>query len=89
MIKKLRIGGVSWNYIQKRNLFIWYFGFEGFKEFTLDDDRNLLNTILYGTEKFDKKDNKITLITLKFSMLEYEKIRKKIDWLILQLIYYN
>ena len=33
--------------------------------------------IVYGTEKFDQKDNKTALITLKFSMLEYEKIRKK------------
>ena len=28
---------------------------------------------LYGIEKFNKRDNKITLITLKFSMQEYEK----------------
>ena len=33
--------------------------------------------IVYGIEKFDQKDNKIALITLKFSMLGYEKIRKK------------
>ena len=52
-------------------------GFEGFKEFILDNDRNILNKIFYGTEKFDKKDNKITQITLKFSMLEYEKIGKR------------
>ena len=28
---------------------------------------------LYGIEKFNKRDNKITLITLKFSMQKYEK----------------
>ena len=62
----------------KKEIFLFdSFGFEGFKEFILDDDRNILNKILYGIEKFDKKDNKVTLITLKFSMLEYEKIRKK------------
>ena len=55
------------------------FGFEGFEEFILDNDKNILNKILYGTEKFDKKDNNVTVITLKFSMLEYEKIRKKRD----------
>ena len=53
------------------------FGFEGFKEFIVDNDRNILNKTLYGIEKFNKRDNKITLITLKFSMLEYEKSRKK------------
>ena len=62
----------------KKEIFLFdSFGFEGFKEFILDDDRNILNKILYGIEKFDKKDNKVTLITLKFSMLEYEKIRNK------------
>ena len=32
--------------------------------------------ILFGIEKFHKKDNKITLITLKFSMNEFQKIKK-------------
>ena len=35
------------------------------------------NKILYGIGKFNKKDNKITLIALKFSMREYEKIKHK------------
>ena len=51
------------------------FGFEGFKEFILQDYQKVLSKILYGTEKFNKKDNKITLITLRFSMKEYEKIK--------------
>ena len=64
----------------KKEIFLFdSFGFEGFKEFILDDDRNILNKILYGIEKFDKKDNKVTLITLKFSILGYEKFRKKIN----------
>ena len=29
----------------------------------------------YGIEKFNKRDNKVTLITLKFSMQEYGKIK--------------
>ena len=75
MIKKVRI---FLELHTKKEIFLFdSFGFEGFKEFILDDDRNILNKILYGIEKFDKKDNKVTLITLKFSMLEYEKIRKK------------
>ena len=51
------------------------FGFEGFKEFIVEDERKTLNKILFGIEKLFKKDNKVTLITLKFSMREYEKIR--------------
>ena len=46
------------------------FGFEDFK-----DDPKIHNKILHGIEKFNKRDNKITLITLKFSMQKYEKIK--------------
>ena len=78
--KNVCIGGVSWIYIQKKDIFLYdSFDFEGFKEFILNNDRNILNKILCGIEKFDKKDNRITLITLKFSMLEYEKFFKKVD----------
>ena len=62
----------------KKEIFLFdSFGFEAFTEFIVDNDRNILNKTLYGIEKFNKRDNKITLITLKFSMLEYEKSRKK------------
>ena len=46
-----------------------------FKEFILKVDQKVLNKIFYGIEKFHKKYNKITFITLKFSMQEYEKIK--------------
>ena len=52
-------------------------GFEGFKEFVLQNDQKVLNKILYGIEKFNKKDNIITLINLKFSMQKYKKIENK------------
>ena len=58
-----------WNFFdlhERKEIFLFNsFGFEGFKEFVIDNDRNILNKILFGTEKFPKKDNKITLITLK------------------------
>ena len=50
------------------------FGFEGFKEFVIQDDQTIINKIFYGVEKFDKKDNKITLVTLRFSIVEYRKL---------------
>ena len=76
-------GAHCWSFLDlhtKKEIFFLFhsFGFERFKEFIFND-RNILNKILYGIQKFDKKDNKITLITLKFSMLEYEKTRKKKD----------
>ena len=51
------------------------FDFEGFKEFIIQDDQKIINKIFYGVEKFDKKDNKITLGTLKFSIPEYKKLK--------------
>ena len=51
------------------------FGFEGFKGFFIQDDQKIINKILYGVEKFDKKHNKITLVTLRFSNLEYKKLK--------------
>ena len=50
------------------------FGFEGLKEFVIQDDQKIINKIFYGVEKFDKKDNKITLVTLRFSIPEYKKL---------------
>ena len=68
-----------WSFLDlhpRKEIFLFEsFGFEGFKEFIVDDERKTLNKILFGIEKLLKKDNKVTLITLKFSMTEYEKIR--------------
>ena len=60
---------------KKRNFLFESFGFEGFKEFLLQDDRKTLNKILYGIKRFEKKDKKVTIITLTFSMNVYEKIK--------------
>ena len=60
----------------KKEIFLFdSFGFEGFKEFLLQDDRITLNKILYGIKKIEKKYKKATIITLNFSMTEYEKIK--------------
>ena len=76
MIKRVRIGGVSLIYIEKKDMFLFdSFGFEGFEELILKDDQEVLKKILYGIEKFNKRDNKTTLITLKFSIQQYEKIK--------------
>ena len=74
-LKKKFVGVFPLNYVTRFISLFNSFGFEGFKEFVIDNDRNILNKILFGIEKFQKKDNKITLITLKFSMNEYEKIK--------------
>ena len=57
-----------WSFLDlhpKKEIFlIDSFGFEGFKEFILKDDQKVLNKILYGIEKFNKRGNKITLKSL-------------------------
>ena len=60
----------------KKEIFLFdSFGFEGFKKFIINNDRKLLNKVLFNLDKFQKSDRKITLISLKFSMQEYEKIK--------------
>ena len=59
-----------WNSLDlhpKKEIFLFdSFSFEGFKEFILQDNQKIFNKILYGIEKFNKKGNKITLMTLSF-----------------------
>ena len=79
----IKIGTHRWNFLDlhaRKVIFLFdSFNFEGFKEFILDNDKNILNKIIYDIKKFNKKDNKISLITLKLSISEYGKIKKKID----------
>ena len=68
-----------WSFLDlhpKKEIFLFHsFGFQGFKEFLLQDDKKILNKILYGIKKLEKKDNKVTVITLTFSMNECENIK--------------
>ena len=68
-----------WSFLDlhpKKEIFLFdSFGFEGFKEFLLQDDRKTLNKIFYKIKKFEKNDKKVTIIMLIFSMIEYEKIK--------------
>ena len=68
-----------WSFLDlhpRKEIFLFdSFGFEGFSKFIIDNDIKTLNKILFGIQKLKKKDQKITLISLKFSMKEYEKIK--------------
>ena len=70
-----------WSFLdlhERKEIFLFdSFGFEGFKKFVIDNDKNILNKILFGINKFQKKDQKITLVSIKFSMKEYEKIKNE------------
>ena len=63
---------------EKKEIFLFdNFGFTGFKKIVIDNDVNILNKILYSLQKFQKKDQEITIITIKFSMKEYENIKNE------------
>ena len=68
MIKGTRFG---WSKSWKRDLSARLWRFSDI----IQDDQKVLNKILYGIEKFNKEDNKFTVITLRFSMKYYEKIK--------------
>ena len=74
-----RPGTHWWSFLDlhpnKQILLFDSFGFEGLKKFIIDNDKKLLNKILFNLDKFEKADRKITLISLKFSMREYKKIK--------------
>ena len=76
-----RAGTHWWSFLDlhpKKEIFLFdSFGFEGLKKFIIDNDKKLLNKVLFNLNNFKKSDRKITLISLKFSMREYEKISDK------------
>ena len=55
------------------------FGFSGLNEFVIQGDKKIINTLLYDFKKFNKSDDKITIISVKFSMLEYKEIKKTLS----------
>ena len=63
-----------WSFLDihpKRDLLLFdSFGFVGFKQFIVDK-------MLFNLEKFNKKDTKIDLVSLNFSIESYKKIKAK------------
>ena len=74
-----RDGTHWWSFLDlhpKKEIFLFdSFGFTGLKKFIIDNDEKLINKVLFNLKKFGKKDRKITLISLTFSMMQYEKIK--------------
>ena len=69
---------VWWSFLDllaKKEIFLFdSFSFEGFKEFIIQDDKKIINKIFYDVVKFNE-DNKINLVTLKFYINEYKKLK--------------
>ena len=53
------------------------FGVTDFKQFIVDNDKNIIDKMLVNLEKFNKNDTKINLLSLTFSMESYKKIKEK------------
>ena len=51
--------------------------FVRFKQFIVDKDKNIIDEMLFNLEKFNKKDTKINLVSLTFSIESYKKITEK------------
>ena len=56
--------------IEPRNDIFFFdsYGIEGVKHFIIQDDREIVDEILIGTEKTDRTDDKITLCKIKFNL---------------------
>ena len=53
------------------------FGISGIKRFIVTDDKKIVGKVLKGLELANKKDDKLTLIKLKFSMNGYKNLPEK------------
>ena len=42
----------------------------------MNDDKKVINRIFYDLKKFNVPNNKLTLVIIKFSIEEYEKIKR-------------
>ena len=65
-----------WSILQiepKKDLFFLdLFGYDGLKNFIVTDDKKTVQKILNGIETMDRKDNKLKLVKIKFSVKAYK-----------------
>ena len=64
-------------YPKKGLLLFDSFSFTGFKKFTVDNDLDIIDKMLSNFQKFNKKDSKINLVLLTFSIESYQKLKVK------------
>ena len=53
------------------------FGVDGLKSFIIQDDKKVIEKMLFGTEKMKRRDNKITLVNIKFDLNACKTLSKK------------
>ena len=52
------------------------YGFLGLKEFTIDNDRKVIDKFFHDLSKMNKKDSKINLTYIEFVLPAYDKVDK-------------
>ena len=52
------------------------FGVDGLKSFIIQDDKKVIEKILFGTEQLTRTDNKITLVNINFSFSACKNLTK-------------
>ena len=76
MTKTVRIGRFSLIFTRKKKSLCLTVLVSKVLRNSFQDDQNIINKVFYVAEKFDKKGNKMTLGTVRFSILEYKKTQK-------------
>ena len=61
----------------KKELFFYLFGVDRLKNFIITDNKKTVQKILSGIEKMTQKDNKITLVKIKFSIKACKNLSNK------------
>ena len=52
------------------------FGLDGLKAFIIQDDKKVIEKVLFGTEQMTKTDNKITLVNIRFNLNACKSLSK-------------
>ena len=73
-------GGMHWWSISDINaksdfLLLDTFRIEGLENFNIQDDRKVIQKVIKGIEKMDRKDNKLTLVRLKFPIKNFKELK--------------
>ena len=75
-------GGTHWWSVldikPKTDIFFFdSFGLNGLRDFNMQDDKKVIEKILFGTEQMTRTDNKITLVSIKFNLNACKNLSKK------------
>ena len=66
-------------YIETKTDFLFFdsFGIDGLKNFIIQDDRKIIEKIIFGTDQVKKANHKITLVNIKFNLALVKIYQKK------------